>query len=347
MAPLAALVWKLLRDVRVMLAVVALLLAAFQCLWAKITQRLIGELVPMVSQLAGLGGLSVHDVEAEVFKGPGQFIRTIIGGERVDIQNAMDMLSIGYVHPLMVTLFCIWAIGRAAGAIAGEIDRGTMELLLAQPLGRARLVVAHLAVDALTIPLLCLSLWAGNWLGAWLVSPIQLETPKWTPCKPGYVVELGPFKVKVDNPVEASRPPALAADSERLQLRPAAFGPALWLVGGLMFAVSGSTMWLSAAGRFRWRVLGIAVFGFLIQFLVNTLAQMWDTLAALRPLTLFYYYQPQEVILGGGWNVTLAEWNGGQALCLLPMPLVLYGVGLFGYGMALWTFRHRDLPAPL
>ena len=30
-----------------------------------------------------------------------------------------------------------------------------------------------------------------------------------------------------------------------------------------------------------------------------------------------------------------------------PGELVLYGVGLFGYGMALWTFCRRDLPAPL
>ena len=50
----------------------------------------------------------------------------------------MDMLSIGYVHPLMQTIFCIWAVGRASGAIAGEMDRGTMELLLAQPLARGR-----------------------------------------------------------------------------------------------------------------------------------------------------------------------------------------------------------------
>src|SRR5260221_3699560 len=49
---------------------------------------------------------------------------------RINLDHAMDMLSIGYVHPLMQTLFCIWAIGRASGAIAGELDRGTMELLL-------------------------------------------------------------------------------------------------------------------------------------------------------------------------------------------------------------------------
>jgi ABC-2 type transport system permease protein len=348
MAPLAALIWKLLRDVRLMLAAVAVLLAAFQCLWAKVTERLIGQLVPLVSQLAGLGGLNLRDIEGEIFKGPAQFIRTLIGGERIDIQNAMDMLSIGYVHPLMQTIFCIWAIGRAAGAIAGEIDRGTMELLLAQPLARSRLVLAHFCVDALTIPVLCLSLWAGNWLGAWIISPIHLESPKWTPPKPGYVIELGPLKVKVDNPLgNQANPTSIPADSERLRVQPAAFGPALWLVGGLIFAVSGATMWLSAAGRSRWRVLGLAVFGFLLQFLINLVGQMWDGMALLRPLTLFYYYQPQDVILGGGWNVTLAEWNGGRPLCALPMPLVLFGVGLVGYAMALWTFHRRDLPAPL
>ena len=32
---------------------------------------------------------------------------------------------------------------------------------------------------------------------------------------------------------------------------------------------------------------------------------------------------------------------------LRPMPLVLFGIGLLGYALALWTFRRRDLPAPL
>jgi ABC-2 type transport system permease protein len=332
MAPLAALVGKLLRDVRLMLAVVAVLLGAFQCLWAKIVERLLGQLIPMVNLLAGRSGLDLRDVEREVFKGPGQFVRTLIGGERIDLQSAMDMLSIGYVHPLMVTVFCIWAIGRAVGAIAGEIDRGTMELLLAQPLARSRLVLAHLVVDAITIPILCLSLWAGNWLGGWLITPIRMEAPKFPLPKPGYLVELGPLKIKVDNPLNTAERPPAPANSERLQVRPAAFAPALWLVGGLIFAVSGCTMWLSAAGRFRWRVLGVAVFIFLVQFLVNLVAQMWDTLAVLRPLTIFYYYQPQAVILGDGWDAK---------------PLVLYSVGVFGYLIALWTFHRRDLPAPL
>ena len=132
---------KLLRDVRGMLLAIALLLLVFQCLWAKITDRILGQLAPFFTMLASAGGLKLQDVEDTLFEGQGQIMRTLIGGEQVTLDNAMAMLSIGYVHPLMQTVFCIWAIGRAAGAIAGELDRGTMELLLAQPLPRYRVVL--------------------------------------------------------------------------------------------------------------------------------------------------------------------------------------------------------------
>src|SRR6516225_11211414 len=92
-------------------------------------------------------------------------MRTIIGGESISLFRITDMLSVGYVHPLMLILFCVWAIGRASGAVAGEIDRGTMELLLAQPVARYRVVLTHLCADLLTLPVLCLSLWFGIWLG--------------------------------------------------------------------------------------------------------------------------------------------------------------------------------------
>ena len=94
-------------------------------------------------------------------------------------------------------------------------------------------------------------------------------------------------------------------------------------------------------------MLGVAVFLTLVQFLVNVLGQMWDEAAWLRPFTIFYYYQPQQLILTGDWNVTFREWNGGSPLCRVPMPVVLYGVGTLGYLMALRTLMRRDLPAPL
>jgi ABC-2 type transport system permease protein len=347
------LVRKLLRDLRVNLAAVALLLLLFQVLWAKVTERILGKITPLFAALAGMGGMTTKDLEGLIFEGPGKVLRTIIGGDRVQLDTAMDMLSIGYVHPLMQVVFCVWAVGRASGAIAGEIDRGTMELLLAQPVARSRVILAHLLVDCVTIPVLCLSLWAGNWLGAWAITPIQIEEPhlKSVIPKQNYLLELGPFKLRLEDPV-TRRPRGLTeadreAMRERLRVEPAQLGRALVVVAGLIFAVCGVTMWLSSAGRFRWRVLAVAVFLVLVQFLVNVLGQMWDDAAWLRPFTIFYYYQPQQVILGGDWCVTLSEWNGGSPLVRVPMPAVLFGVGLIGYAMALRALVRRDLPAPL
>ena len=55
----------------------------------------------------------------------------------------------------------------------------------------------------------------------------------------------------------------------------------------------------------------------------------------IRPWTIFYYYQPQEIILGKPWPH------------LLPALAMLYGVGAAGYVVAWLVFTRRDLPAPL
>jgi ABC-2 type transport system permease protein len=322
------LVRKVMRDLGVPLLIVMFILGGFQCLFVKVTERVVTQITPMFSSLTQMAqqfipGLSADFIEEQLFQGPGKMMQTLAGGENMHFERAMHMLSIGYVHPLMQTLFCIWAIGRASGAIAGEIDKGTMELLLAQPLARFRVIMAHLCVDILTIPMLCMSLWAGTCVGWWLVGP--------------YEVHPEAFKVPIHVP------------EEWLQVDPAAFGPALWNIGALIFAVCGYTMWLSSAGRFHWRVMGGAVLITLLQFLVNLLGQLWDKMEWMRPLTVFYYYQPQKIILqqDHAWTVNLSVWNGGQPFVEVPVLAVLFGAGIIGYAMAFWTFQRRDIPAPL
>jgi ABC-2 type transport system permease protein len=310
---MATLVGKLLRDVRLALLLVCVLLAGYQTLWAKISERVSGQLMPQLAWLAKQANVSLDQVEHEIFEGPGRIVKTLIGGENISLFRVKDALSIGYVHPLTQVILCVWAIGRAAGAIAGELDRGTMELLLAQPVPRYRVILAHFCVDVLTILLLCLSLWAGNWLGVWFVGPHEVN----------------------------------ALTNERgSAISPMIFWPALPNVAALLFALSGFTMWLSARGRFRGRVLGAAVFIILFQFLVNLIGQIWDAVAVLRPFTVFFYYQPQQIILNGLWSADLGTvWNGvGIHLNVIA---VLATVGVIGYGLALWTFCRRDLPAPL
>ena len=197
-------------------------------------------------------------------------------------------------------------------------------LLLAQPLARARLVLAHFLVDCVTIPCLCLALFAGNLIGVWRIDPIQVRPP-------AKEMRL-PFKVPTNDDPEVRK---------QLVSHPKRFFRAAPVVGGLIFGICGLTMWISSMGRYRWRVMGVAVGVVLLMFLINVLGQMWDPASWLRPATLFYYYQPQQVIPeGGGWFVAV----GGVPV---PMLLVLYGVGAVGYALALVTFVHRDLPAPL
>ena len=85
----------------------------------------------------------------------------------------------------------------------------------------------------------------------------------------------------------------------------------------------------------------------LVQFLINVLGQLWDKIEVLRPFTVFYYYQPQQLLLQHQWTVDIGTcWRLSQ-----PFPVnmlgVLAGVGAAGYGLAWWTFCRRDLPAPL
>ena len=125
------LVRKILRDLRWPLLIIALLLMLFEFLWAKIVDRLCVQVLPAFTKFMALG-----DIMRAVFQDTGKIMQTMMGGEGIRIDRAADMLSVGYVHPLVQTILWIWAIGRASGAVAGEVDRGTMDLLLAQPVSR-------------------------------------------------------------------------------------------------------------------------------------------------------------------------------------------------------------------
>jgi ABC-2 type transport system permease protein len=290
------LVRKLLREVRTALIVVALLLLLFQLLWAVITRRIVSELLPLLTQ-----HIQIDFLRSILFQGPGRIVQAIMGGDNIDFAKAMDLFSVSYVHPLTQTILCIWAIGRASAAIAGEIDKGTMELLLAQPIRRSQLIFAHFLVDLIVIPLLCLVLWVGTWLGSWMLGLIDHS-------------------------------------QEGMRVYPWRFGPSLFNMGLLVWAVSGMTMWISSAGRFRGRVLGTAIVLTLLQFLINVFGQLWPPGQSLRYFTVFYYFQPQPIILHADWYQDGMNW--------LRMAVLLI-VGTLGYLLAWRTFCRRDIPAPL
>ena len=53
-----------------------------------------------------------------------------------DIFSLAGAVALGFVHPIAVGLLLVFAIGFATTAVAGERQRGTLEVLLSRPLSR-------------------------------------------------------------------------------------------------------------------------------------------------------------------------------------------------------------------
>jgi len=283
--------WKVLRDLRWPLLGAAFLLTLFEGFWVKITDRFTNEVIPAILQK-----ISYKDLLHILFEGSGKFFQAILGGEAVNLSQTGDLLSVGYVHPLPQTILMIWALGRGASALAGELERGTMELLVAQPIPRWKIITTQLAVDLVTIPTLALCMILGTFIGTKLV---PLPNADLLPYFRGVLLAIA-----------------------------------------FAFALSGITYAISSVGRSRWRVLAWTFGIVLCMSLLNLLGQLWDTLGPWRPISIYYYYQPQYAILKDQWTLPVA---GVQVHALA----VLFGVAGLGYGFALWRFSRRDLPAPL
>jgi ABC-2 type transport system permease protein len=323
------LVDNFLRDVRPALLVVCIILFVFAAFWVKIAQRVTSEIAPVFNTVAGAFG-DKKLFEDVLFKGPGKVSQAALGWGDLNFERPNDFLAMGMLHPVVLVLGLIWGVGRAAGAVAGEIDRGTMELLLSQPIPRNRLILAHFFVDLIVLPIICLSFFAGTQFGLALVGPF---VPDYT----AFQTLDGPFAQRVRGMIPANPDPLPVSGLGEL--------PGLGNTAALIFAISGLTIALSAAGRSRWKVTGYAVLTVVVMFVANTIGQLWEPVRYLRPLTLFFYYQPQRVMLDGNWLVNVgAAWPGAPAV---PGCGVLVAVGLTGYSLALRTFTRRDLPAPL
>ena len=88
----------------------------------------------------------------------------IAGGE-IGTLTPGGFLGIGYSHPFFFLLLSAWAVRVSSGALAGEIGRGTMDLLAACPVPRWHHVAAAYLAVLPGVALLALAAWAGTTLG--------------------------------------------------------------------------------------------------------------------------------------------------------------------------------------
>jgi ABC-2 type transport system permease protein len=74
-------------------------------------------------------------------------------------------ITLGLQHPLAIAFVGLFAIGSTTGAVAGEREKGTLEVLLARPISRTSLYVTLAVAILILVALVLLALLGGQVVG--------------------------------------------------------------------------------------------------------------------------------------------------------------------------------------
>ena len=87
-------------------------------------------------------------------------------GGQADFTSAAGYLGSELFSFMIPALFLVASVGNGAGAIAGEEERGTLDLLLSFPRSRTRIAVEKLGAMCAEVVGLGVVLWLALWIGA-------------------------------------------------------------------------------------------------------------------------------------------------------------------------------------
>lgn len=83
-----------------------------------------------------------------------------------DVTSLGGYIGIGFIHPITLLLMGIFAVGFPLAAIAGERQRGTLEVLLARPISRHSLYLTLFVVGSLALAVLMASELGGAYVSS-------------------------------------------------------------------------------------------------------------------------------------------------------------------------------------
>ena len=135
---------KSLRESRTLLVSLTLLMFAFHWLFVWLTS---------------LVDLGAYKVIMQAL--PGEF-RSMIHLPIAKLATDAGRISLAYIDPVAIFAVLSWALARGSDCVAGEIGRGTMEMLLAQPVSRLAVLAVHAAVTTLGAAVLAVAAWLGT-----------------------------------------------------------------------------------------------------------------------------------------------------------------------------------------
>lgn len=105
-----------------------------------------------------------------------------MGGAAMD-NSVGSIVAALWNHPVVLLLVATWAIARGSAAVAGEIERGTMDMIASRPITRSGYLASQVAVALFGILCLLGSMLAGNQVGTHF-NPLEAPPPALALCRP-------------------------------------------------------------------------------------------------------------------------------------------------------------------
>ena len=252
-------------------------------------------------------------------------------------------IALTFDEPVVVVCMCLWAIARGSDCVSGELGRGTLEMLLAQPVSRRQVFWSQASVTIGGVALVALAVWLGIYTGI-LTTAVREPAPT-----PTWSVPL--FGFQIPNPL-AEKKFQWVPLSEVVD--PRVFAPAVFNLFSLGIFLAGFSSLFSSCDRYRWRTIGWVAGLTIFQMLVKLFSLASERFAWLAKCTFFTAYEP-EAFVSVALNSPQEAWSltrhptGSESLILGPLgyDLILIGLGLLAYLVATVVFQRRDLPAPL
>ena len=248
-----------------------------------------------------------------------------------------------YDEPIVIACIVIWCVSRGSDVVSGNLGRGTLEMLLSQPISRTRLMVSHALVSVLGLATLCGLVWAGISLG------IQTNTVQEVIPAPTFHVEL--FGLEVDVPLGTLE--STTQDSPlRDHVDPMTYLAATTHLFAFGFVILAFASFISSLDRYRWRTVGIVVGMYVTQVIFYGLGYASKSASWLLNLTILSCYKPQKMtslVAEQSISTPFTLQRIDEDLTLAPVfyPLILVCLGIVFFALAIRSFERRDLPAPL
>ena len=118
MRPFWALIRKEVHESRWTLLLSALALFGLGWLFVYVTSLNEAEIVRQLGSDSG-------DIGGRI-----QFLRSL---GIMEEPTSVSLIMASWNHPFILIVISTWAIGRGSGAVAAEVERGTMDLILSRP----------------------------------------------------------------------------------------------------------------------------------------------------------------------------------------------------------------------